>query len=111
MPRRDKDDREQSQLSRGMILEVLQAVVDRERGDREAPSTYAAEELIYTKVARRYPQTIEMLRGELYYLRDKGYVKFKEVPVGSKKSLMWRITACGTDLLEGTKTDAGVNVD
>lgn len=111
MARRDRDDREQSHLSRGMILEVLQSAVDRERGDAESPSTYIDEALIYSKVGRRYPQTRAMLRGELYYLRDKGYVKFKEVSVGAQKSLMWRILACGTDLVEETKTDPGVRFE
>ena len=111
MARRGKENRERSQLTRGTILEALQAAVDRERGDSESPSTYMDETLLYAVVAPRYPQTMEMLRGELYYLRDKGYVKFTEVKIGAKKSLMWRITAAGTDIYQGTKEDPGVAVE
>ena|SRR3990167_9341990 len=111
MANRAKDNRERSQLTRACILEALQAAVDRERGDKESPSTYVDESLLYAVVGPRFPQTLEMLRGELYYLRDKGYVKFKEVKIGAKKSLMWRVTACGTDLVEETKEDPGVRFE
>ena len=98
-------------LARGMILQLLQAAVNRERGDKESFSTYVDEDLVYMKVGRRYPQTRETLRGHLYYLRDKGYARFHEVTVGREKSLMWRITADGTDLLDGIKTDPGVCIE
>lgn len=111
MVRGNRENRERSQITRGMILAVLQAAVDRERGDQEDPSTYVDEDLIYLKVGRRYPQTREMMRGELYYLRDKGYVKFRTVDVGAHRSLMWRITAAGTDVLEGTASDPGVEIE
>jgi hypothetical protein len=94
-----------------MILEVLQAAIERERGDRESIETYLDEDLLYLKVGRRYPQTREMLRGNLYYLLDKEYVKQKRVRVGKTESLMWRITAAGTDLLEGNIRDAGVHIE
>lgn len=108
---RIREDREAKALTRGLILEVLQASVDRERGDDESMATYVDEDLVYLKVGRRYPQTREMLRGNLYYLCDKKYAKFREVRVGREKNLMWRITAAGTDLLEGNATDVGVHVE
>ena len=84
-----KEQREENHLVRGYALEVLDAAASRERGNEENPSTYVDEELLFVKVGRRYPQTKEMLRKHLYYLYEKGYTKFKEVKVGSKKSLMW----------------------
>lgn len=106
-----RDEREEKALTRGLILEVLQASVDRERGDEENVATYLDEDVIYLKIGRRYPQTREMMRGHLFYMKDKEYVKFREVRVGKSKSLMWRITARGTDLLEGNVADAGVHVE
>ncbi len=108
---RIREDREEKALTRGMILEILQASVDRERGDEESIATYLDEDVIVLKVGRRYPQTREMIRGHLYYMQDKGYVKFREVRVGREKTLMWRITANGTDLLEGNKTDPGIHIE
>lgn len=108
---RIRDDRDSKALTRGMILELLQASVDRERGDGESLATYVDEDLIHLMVGRRYPQTREMLRGNLYYLSDKGFVKFRTVRVGREQSLMWRINAAGTDLLEGNASDVGVHVE
>lgn len=108
---RVRDDREEKALTRGLILEVLQAAVDRERGDSESLETYVDEDLIFLKVGRRYPQTREMLRGNLFYLCDKNFVKQKKIRVGRTESLMWRITAAGTDLLESNSTDVGVSVE
>lgn len=108
---RIRDDREEKFATRGLILEMLQAAVERERGGGESPETYVDEDLLYLKIGRRYPQTREMLRGNLYYLQDKGYVKQKRVRVGRTESLMWRITASGTDVLEGNARDAGVHVE
>jgi hypothetical protein len=88
----------------------LQAAVERERGNEESQETYIDEDLLYLKTGRRYPQTREMLRGNLYYLRDKGYVKLRRVRIGRAESLMWRITASGTDLLEGNIVDPGVHI-
>ena len=110
MARSDREHREENHLVRGYALGVLDAAASRERGDEESPSTYVDEELLFVKVGRRYPQTKETLRKHLYYLYEKGYAKFKQVKVGSKLSLMWRITAAGTDLLDWTKEDPGVYV-
>lgn len=110
MARKHRDEREENHLIRGYALEILDAAASRERGDEDSPSTYVDEEIIFLKAGRRYPQTKEMLRRHLYYLYEKGYAKFKEVKVGAKKSLLWRITAAGTDLLDGTRDDPGVHV-
>ena len=111
MARRHMDNREQSHVVRGRILEALQAQVDRERGDEQSPSTYLDEDLLYIAVAKRYPMLRSKFRGELYYLRDEECVKFKELKVGSGKYLMWRITARGRDVLDGTIAHRGISVD
>ncbi len=96
---------------RGFLLHVLQAQVNRDRGDKEDFSSYLDEDVIYLQIGRRYPQTREMMRGHLYYLYDRRYAKFHEVKVAGKKFLLWRITADGTDVLDGVKDDRGVQVE
>lgn len=104
--------REETHLARGMILAALKAATNLPRGDEENISNYLDETVIYAKVGRRYPQTREMLRGHLFYLKDKGYVDLHEVKIGSRdRAFMWRITAVGIDLLDGTLNDPGVTVD
>lgn len=104
--------REEAHLSRGMILAVLKASLNLARGDQENIANYLDETVIYAKVGRRYPQTREMLRGHLFYLKDKGYVDFHEVKIGSQgRAFMWRITAGGIDLLDGTYNDPGVQIE
>jgi len=111
MAKRHQENREESYIVRGRILEALQAQVDRERNDQEGTETYLDEDLLYVMVAKRYPQLRSKFRGELYYLKDMDCVKLKEVKVGAEKSLMWRITAKGRDVLDGTAQLAGVVVD
>lgn len=48
------------------------------------------------------------LRGELFYLYDKGLVKFHKTRVGREDFYAWRITAEGVDVYEGSKTVPGV---
>lgn len=105
------EEREESALVRGRILEELYDKARLERGNDEDISTYLDEALLYSRVGRRFPQFLRQLRIELFYLRDRGYVKFREVKTGRKKSLLWRITADGIDLLQGVKEDSGVHVE
>ncbi|SRR5581483_2901319 len=101
----------ESRMIRGTLLQILHAQVMRERGDEEGLSTYLHEDVIYLKIARRFPQTREMMRGHLYYLRDRNYVKFRDLNIDGKKSLMWRITADGIDVIDGSREDRGIYVE
>lgn len=112
MAARAREQREHNHLSRGMILAVLHARANLADGDLDAASSYADEALLWSMVSRRHPQTRSMLRGNLTYLKDRGYVKFREVNVAGDKSLMWRITDKGVDLLKGNVTDdPGVEIE
>jgi hypothetical protein len=95
-------------LARAAVLDILDAHAKRDPGDDENVSTYLIEDVIYLKVGRRYPQSRGDLRAHLSYLEDRGYVKSRTV--AGEQAVMWRITAEGVDILEGAKTDAGVNV-
>lgn len=106
-------DADQARLERGKILQVLQAHANRHREKGEDLSTYCAEALIQATSARfGFPMLMETLRARLYYLRDKGLVKFHEVKEGHQIiGLMWRITASGTDLIEGNvPPDPGIHL-
>lgn len=111
MPRA-RENREFNHLSRGMVLAVLQARANLAEGDLNSSSSYADEALLWSMVSRRYKQSRGMLRNNLTYLRDRGYVKFTEINVAGEKSLQWRITDTGVDLLEGNvKDDPGVAIE
>ena len=101
---------DESALSRGYILDILDAQAKRDRGNEEDIHTYLIEDVVYLKVGRRFPQSRETMRSHLYYLRDRGYAKCRNVE-GEKNALMWRITADGVDVIEGVKSDKGVLID
>ena len=84
---------------RGQILDFLQRIYPRE-----------IEELGVISVFYQY-HTDKAIKQSLQYLADKGYVEINEVPHPyhrRKKVRLYRITATGIDLLEGTIHDDGV---
>lgn len=92
---------------RRAILDVLHANVARRRERGDDISTYVAEPLIQSLMRTRgMPLRIEAIRGHLYYMDDRGYTKFRNVQ--GSEYLLWRITADGEDLLEGTRRDPGI---
>ncbi len=84
---------------RGQILDFLKRIYPRE-----------IEELGIISVFYQY-YTDKDIRQSLQYLADKGYVEIKELPhpyQRRKKVKLYRITATGIDLLEGTIRDEGI---
>ena len=84
---------------RGQILDFLRRIYPRE-----------IEELGVISVFYQY-YTDKDIKQSLQYLADKGYVEIKEVPHPyrrRKKVKLYRITATGIDLLEGTIHDDGI---
>ncbi|MDZ4373073.1 MAG: hypothetical protein U1C74_16840 [Phenylobacterium sp.] len=97
----------ESAAYRRAILEVLHANVERRRERGDDVSTYVAEPLIQSLMRTRgMPLRIEAIRGHLYYMKDRGYTKFKDVQ--GSGYLLWRITADGEDILDGTDKDQGI---
>lgn len=101
---------------RRQLLEILQDAVNRRRGPDDDMTTYVAEALLQRMLALRgFPITVERMRGQLFWLKDRhnrdreyGYVKFRETRVGGQTYIHWRITDLGADVLEGTRTDPGI---
>lgn len=56
--------------------------------------------------------TEKAISSEMRYLRDRGYVKSELKKVQSLQVEMWLhvITSDGIDIMEGTKTDPGIQV-
>ena len=84
---------------RGQILDFLKRIYPRE-----------IEELGVISVFYQY-HTDKDIRQSLQYLADKGYVEKREVPHPyhrRKKVHLYRITAKGIDLIEGTIHDEGI---
>lgn len=98
------------------LLEILQDAVNRSRGPQDDISTYVAESLLQRILAMRgFPLALERMRAQLFWLNDRrpkdaahGYAKFRETRGTREKYVLWRITDLGTDVLEGTREDAGV---
>jgi len=94
-----------SRILRGAILHLLQ-----EQGGEPLNS----DVLLGTLDRLHYRITAVKLAAELAYLRDRGYVDYEELKVRELprvRIVRVRITAKGTDLLEGTVTDEGVDVE
>jgi hypothetical protein len=99
----------QAELVRRYILLILDAARTRDRERSEDPSTYTAEELVQLQLKKMgVPMLLAQVRAELYYLHDKGLVKFHKTRVGREDYFTWRIAADGVDVLEGARTVAGV---
>lgn len=102
-------DAAENPLIRRHLLEILQDAVNRQRGPGDDITTYVAESLLQRMLSLRgFALPMERMRGQLYWCKDKGYAKFRETRVGLQKFIAWRITATGSDVLEGTTADRGV---
>ncbi len=96
-------------IVRRALLEILQDAVNRHRDRGDDISTYTAEAVLQSTLSLRgFPLPMERVRGHLFYLKDKNCVKFRETKVGRDKYISWRITAAGTDVLEGVTSDPGI---
>jgi len=103
-------------MARGGALELLRGWLDRERPITAASdAAYMETDLLLRMLARRgYPMSRNQLNGSvLTYLRDAGLAEYRtSTPAGPQGPtlLLWRITHEGLQVLEGTRTDAGVQV-
>jgi hypothetical protein len=96
---------------RGDLLQLLQDAVNRHRGPGDDIRTYVGEPVLQRLLAlRNLPLPIERMRGQLYWLRDRGYVRSSETHVGASIYLAWRITDRGSDVLDRVQTDPAVVV-
>jgi hypothetical protein len=100
---------------RGAILYMLKLHMERERVPDD-DDTYMLEGNLQVHLSRFYRihLTEGQLRAYLTTLRDRGYVKYKEVKTGipprQHKELFWRITGEGLLLLSGEREDPIVAV-
>jgi len=98
-----------AEVARRYLLLILDAArtADRERADDS--STYRAEEVIQAQLRKvGLPLRLAEMRGELYYLYDKGLVKFHRERIGREDYFSWRITAEGVDVVQGTRAVPGI---
>jgi hypothetical protein len=103
-------------IARGKALEILKAHLDRERpASDDSHAAYMVDDLLMTWLARLgHPILRNTLNGSVMtYLKDAGLVLYRtDQPAGPRGPtfLRWRITHDGIQVLEGTRTDPGVNV-
>ena len=103
------DSNAENPLIRRALLELLQSAVNRHRDKGDGVSTYVTESVLQSQLALRgYPLPLERLRGQLFYLRDKDFVKLRETRAGVLRYMLWRITAAGTDVIEGSIAVPGI---
>jgi hypothetical protein len=102
--------------ARGQALELLQGWMDRERTVTPTSDPAYLKDILLLKMMARhgYPMERHELNGTvLTYLKDEGMVEYKPTqPDGPRGEtyLSWRITHHGLQVLEGTRTDPGVEV-
>jgi hypothetical protein len=94
---------------RRFLLRILDAARTRERDTGDETSTYTAEGLVQSQLHKiGVAMTASRLRAELFYLHDKGLVKFHQVRVAREDYYTWRITAEGVDVLAGERDVPGI---
>ena len=100
-------------VARGAILRTLKLWDSRNRHPgKDSAEHYMSEVLLQAHLAmfEHIPLPEGELRSLLTYLKDKGLVLYKEVPVGREVDLVWRIFGDGTDVLEGRIRMPGIKV-
>jgi len=100
---------------RGAILETLRAYMKLRGGDLTS-DVYMDEELLRVRLNQYF--RIALMPGDLRelitYLKDKGYVRYKRLPIGlpgqEREELWWRVSGDGFRLLTGELRDPSVIV-
>lgn len=104
MARRELE-RSKARLLRGRILRILRT---------EHPRTVNEAVLHNVLDDLGFWASMEQVRSALVYLKDRSYVHLevlRDAPGGHLKVRRAQITAKGIDLLEGTSSDEGVEVE
>jgi len=102
--------------ARGKALELLQGWMDNERkhSPEDEPKFLRDSTLLRMLARHQYPMERAELNGSvMYYLKDAEMVENKvSRPDGPQGETFWswRITHHGWQVLEGTRTDPGVEV-
>ena len=87
-------------LHRGLILLKLEA---------QYPFP-TAEAALSQGIGPFYAGDQKRMTRDLEYLREKGYLTIEEQRVGSQNLRSFKITAEGVDLVQGSTTDAGIDI-
>lgn len=90
---------------RGAVLEIL---------DEQSPERLNADVLLGVLERLHYDVTAATLARELEYLRDAGYVAYQEMrsrQLPRVRIIEVGITRKGSDLVEGTISDPGVDLE
>jgi hypothetical protein len=100
---------EGADVIRRFLLIILDAARMRERGLGDDTSTYAHEFVIQSQLQKMgLPLSLSKIRGELYYLKDKGLVEFRKTRVHGEDYFQWRIEGGGVDVLAGDRHEPGI---
>lgn len=96
--------KEQEKLLRGKVLDFLRYLI--RSGDKDGE----IEELGIISVFYQYYK-VKSIREALHYLESKGYITSREIlkPTSNyEKYKLYKITAAGIDVLDGTVQDNGI---
>ncbi len=98
-----------AEVVRRYLLVILDAARTHDRERTDDTSTYRSEEIIQAQLRKmQVPMLLAEMRGELFYLRDKGLTKFHRERVGREDYYSWRITAEGVDVVQGVRPVPGI---
>lgn len=98
-----------AEVVRRYLLKILDAARTHDRERSDDTSTYRGEEVIQLQLRKmQVPMLLAEMRGELFYLHDKGLVKFHRERVGREDYYSWRITADGVDVVQGVQSVPGI---
>ena len=94
---------------RGIIMQVLHAEKAISAGRPPMP----VDAVVLRSILRQFgiAKTPDLMRDQLEYLRERGYVRLEDKELSGAKALLCELTAAGQDLMDGICQDDTIMLD